>query len=387
MTDHPALAVALGDAGAALDHSPLGDLPPASRLLVYRALGDPDDVPGDGGPGHRRRTRLALAAARRVAHLWSPVPDCPEPDQLLQAGEEMLAALRLDVGVDAAQSRAEELLADWDVVAGELAGEAGEHVYGAAAAALTVALADEPLVTGDVDVWSDAEHQFVDEIGPDTTDEDISADTRDAAVHSATAVADGTTSDDVDRRRAFWRWWLAEAVPSAATAEEVGRADTDRLLAGRIARHAREEVTDDRAVADYHRVLAGSPDDPDARYGMGLVRFRAGQPGAVGLLRGVTGSHPLAVRARHLADLVELFDIGATDPTDPAAARLVAEAAGHTRAGRHPQAMEVLLRLVEQHRSFGDDLGRRALVALFGYLGQQEPEVRQFQRRLGSLLY
>jgi putative thioredoxin len=49
-------------------------------------------------------------------------------------------------------------------------------------------------------------------------------------------------------------------------------------------------------------------------------------------------------------------------------------------------AMELLLQLMQQDRSFGDDAGRRGLLKVFELLGD-DPRVSQYRRRMASLLY
>jgi len=49
-------------------------------------------------------------------------------------------------------------------------------------------------------------------------------------------------------------------------------------------------------------------------------------------------------------------------------------------------AMELLLRLMQKDRGFGDDAGRRGLLKVFELLGD-DPLVGQYRRRMASLLY
>ena len=48
--------------------------------------------------------------------------------------------------------------------------------------------------------------------------------------------------------------------------------------------------------------------------------------------------------------------------------------------------MELLLQLMQQDRSFGDDAGRRGLLKVFELLGD-DPRVSQYRRRMASLLH
>ena len=49
-------------------------------------------------------------------------------------------------------------------------------------------------------------------------------------------------------------------------------------------------------------------------------------------------------------------------------------------------AMELLLKLMQQDRGFGDDAGHRGLLKVFELLGD-DPRVKQYRRRMASLLY
>jgi putative thioredoxin len=49
-------------------------------------------------------------------------------------------------------------------------------------------------------------------------------------------------------------------------------------------------------------------------------------------------------------------------------------------------AMELLLQLMQEDRSFGDDAGRRGLLKVFDLLGD-DPRVGQYRRRMASLLH
>jgi len=61
-------------------------------------------------------------------------------------------------------------------------------------------------------------------------------------------------------------------------------------------------------------------------------------------------------------------------------------AAKKARAGEYAAAFEELLSLVAQNRRFRDDAGRRAMLALFQYLGSDHPDVHEYRRRLQVIL-
>jgi thioredoxin-like negative regulator of GroEL len=400
-----ALPVVLDEVGAALAADLQGEVQPGARARVLRALGDIDEQPGDGGPGHRRRVRLAVTAARRVAPLWAQasVPfDGPDPHRLLQAAQQVLDRLAAgDAGLARVRTRAGALLDDIDIIAGDLIGEPGEYVWAAAAGALVVALDDEPLLTGVMRMLGPDGQDLLDlpdlagGLGTKLSNDDIDPDGWDTALCAAAAEAEAASGDDlVQRRRAFWRWWLDQAAAVAAAEEPhtatdgtgvIATADRQRQRRGRAAHYARQHTTDAAAVTAYEQVLADEPDNADACYGLGLARFRRGAGGAVDLLRRVPAGHGLAAAAAQLAALATLLDDAeAASPGRSQADPLLRTAAAHIRASRYEPAMQMLLHLVCTDR---DDLARRTLVALFDHLGTDNPLVGQYRRRLATALF
>jgi putative thioredoxin len=70
-----------------------------------------------------------------------------------------------------------------------------------------------------------------------------------------------------------------------------------------------------------------------------------------------------------------------------AAAARNALAAHHALAGDYGTALAEWLELMRRDRKFGDDAGRRALLQAFAVLGEQDPLVNQYRRRMASLLH
>lgn len=73
------------------------------------------------------------------------------------------------------------------------------------------------------------------------------------------------------------------------------------------------------------------------------------------------------------------------DPKDSEARHRLALALA--ARGQHEAAMEQLLELVARDRRWGDDQGRKTLLALFEELGPQHPLVGRTQRKLAMLLF
>ena len=85
------------------------------------------------------------------------------------------------------------------------------------------------------------------------------------------------------------------------------------------------------------------------------------------------------------------------DPRETLESRLVADPMDHqaryqlsaqlAMAGEMDKAMDELLALMKASRAFGDDAGRKALLAVFDLLGGQDPLVGEYRQRLASALY
>ena len=73
------------------------------------------------------------------------------------------------------------------------------------------------------------------------------------------------------------------------------------------------------------------------------------------------------------------------NPSDAAARHALA--AHHALAGDYGTALAEWLELMRRDRKFGDDAGRRALLQAFEVLGEQDPLVTQYRRRMASLLH
>ena len=72
-------------------------------------------------------------------------------------------------------------------------------------------------------------------------------------------------------------------------------------------------------------------------------------------------------------------------PSDAAARHALA--AHHALAGDYGTALAEWLELMRRDRAFGDDAGRRSLRQAFDVLGEQDPLVTHYRRRMASLLH
>lgn len=55
--------------------------------------------------------------------------------------------------------------------------------------------------------------------------------------------------------------------------------------------------------------------------------------------------------------------------------------------GKNAQAMDLLLYVLRKDRDYGEGLARSTLVELFDLLGNEDPDVRQYRRKLFALMY
>lgn len=92
-----------------------------------------------------------------------------------------------------------------------------------------------------------------------------------------------------------------------------------------------------------------------------------------------------AAVADKVPDIATLEQALAANPNDHQARYQLS--AHQVLAGDHEMAMENLLELMRRDRGFGDDAGRKGLVAVFTLLGNQGPIVSRYRSKMSSLLY
>jgi putative thioredoxin len=82
------------------------------------------------------------------------------------------------------------------------------------------------------------------------------------------------------------------------------------------------------------------------------------------------------------AEAQRAFD---ANPDDPAA--MYAQGVHAAAAGNYREALERFLALTERHRSYGDDAGRKSMIALFDILGPDDSLTQEFRPLLASALH
>jgi len=193
----PDLEQRIAEARTVLDQRGDGRLPLPQRRRVREAFGpwEPLDAP-TAPPGLRRRVELARLAAERVLPVWYAEAEGDHgPEQMLEFAERRLNR-------EISEAEADDLADRFRVHAERLASrkQISQRALAAGEAARLV------LAAADLDDY--AEH------APDADDGDIDPDNWEAAYVAAIAAA-GYPDEDVEARRAFWRWYLDEAVPTA----------------------------------------------------------------------------------------------------------------------------------------------------------------------------
>lgn len=188
---------------AQLEADPLGDLKLGLRRRILAELGE-RYVEGDRSrsQGLRRRTKLAQVSIEKALPVWDvarPTDDMPR--RLLQ-----LAAFVVEGKIEPDAAWAERATA-WTALDDIAVKDEGMQLalapgYGAAQV-LACAIADEQL--------------DIEDLG-DLTDRDVDPEDLDPYFFAAAAISGGAVWDEAsfkEQRRAFWRWWLEEALPAA----------------------------------------------------------------------------------------------------------------------------------------------------------------------------
>jgi Immunity protein Imm5 len=198
------LGLVIDQAREAVYHHPQHHLECGYRYAIFSAFG-----PFKGSPayqdkkGWQRRLVLAIETTRHVLPLWEQaLPHNTIPQRALTLAKRSLISRINEEQIWKARNTSWVQLLDLGNNNEELQSILG--VGFAALQALSVALQDE---------------QFDEsEITLDTKDQDSDPETLDASYFAAAAFAHGTIWEEQSsssKRRAFWEWWLNEAVPLA----------------------------------------------------------------------------------------------------------------------------------------------------------------------------
>lgn len=153
------------------------------------------------------------------------------------------------------------------------------------------------------------------------------------------------------------------------------------------------------AAAAYRGMLAGNPDEPEAR--VGLARVLLASPGneaeASNLLRGIDSGDQFD-EAERLKTIIQLREVPHADPelseAMGAATRNPQDAQACYRLGQilaargeYMPALDLLLVAAEEDRALGRTAVRELMVNIFKVVGPQSPEADEYRRKLQNVLY
>jgi putative thioredoxin len=155
----------------------------------------------------------------------------------------------------------------------------------------------------------------------------------------------------------------AEGVPApaAATAANVGTAEQPEVLASRLL----DQRDADGAAAAIESLAASKTDHP--------------------LLKALRARLAFVQLANANPDTVALREALDRDPKNSAARHALA--AHYALAWNFDVALAQWLELLQLDRKFGDEAGRRYLLMAFDVLGDEDPLVVQYRRKMASLLH
>ena len=188
----------IASARNALEAHDDGHLPLGERRLVRAPFGNPGDGPEDRTPGRRRRFALHHDCVDRVMPVWRAArPEDDRPARMVELAEQVING-----GIPADDVKAEEDQFALDLM--DLAWDIGGRVNAAGEASVDL------LSTATVGDYGDETPMEID-------DHELDPDQLEASFLGSIAVASypGASDDDVEARRAYWRWYLDEAVPAA----------------------------------------------------------------------------------------------------------------------------------------------------------------------------
>jgi len=142
----------------------------------------------------------------------------------------------------------------------------------------------------------------------------------------------------------------------------------------------------DEAAAAYRRILDAKPGHPQAALELGRMYVGLGKGAeAEATLNEVPADAPERTAAQAMLPLADLLK-HVTNGTEQGPDALYAEAARQVAQRRVHDAVETLLDLLRRERDYRDGAGKRAVLALLEYLGD-DPAVRDYRRRLASVLF
>ncbi len=192
------------------------------------------------------------------------------------------------------------------------------------------------------------------------------------------------------------RQWLDQTLPpGAGTApeeEEAGEeAEGDPIAA---AARASAAGLDDEARRILIKALAADPEDGRVRVALARLRFPAETEAVRELVEPVPEedeARDAAVGMRRLADLAD-WGRGQAPPSfhpqgSPGPLERYRQGGLALAEGRYRDALDAFLEVTATDRTLDGDGGRKAAVAVFDLLGEDDPLTREYRRKLALILF
>lgn len=140
------------------------------------------------------------------------------------------------------------------------------------------------------------------------------------------------------------------------------------------------------AAARYRLLLGDEPQNAEALFNLGRLLLLQGEAEGLETLRQVPLGTPFYSRAQAMLPLADLI-AAADQPAEGESAERYRQAASLARSGAYSGAMSELLAIVARDRAFHDDGARKALLALFAALGDEDQLVPAYRRQLANALF
>ncbi len=173
--------------------------------------------------------------------------------------------------------------------------------------------------------------------------------------------------------------------------------ESDQLL--QAATMAYQEGHTEQALEVLNHALTKDPDNVELKISIAQMQHAQGDSESALVLLDSLGDEgsrqDLAVKLRaeinlaaQLADLPSLDVIEQRLSQNPGDLEALLQKSSHLLAqGACDDAMECLLTVMRNDRSFGDDAGRTGLLEIFDLLGGEHPSVKKYRRKLFTLLH
>ncbi|WP_129630424.1 tetratricopeptide repeat protein [Candidatus Oscillochloris fontis] len=147
------------------------------------------------------------------------------------------------------------------------------------------------------------------------------------------------------------------------------------------------EASDPQAAAARYRLILGEdPQNAGAMFNLGRLLLMQGEDEGFQTLRQIPVGTSFYARAQAMLPLADFLAL-ATQPAEGDLAQRYHQAAQMVRSGAYSGAMSELLAIVARDRSFQDDGARKALLGLFAALGDEDPLVPAYRRKLANTLF